>query len=170
MDDREKRLDWNSELGMTRRDLMRRGAIVGGTLLWVAPAIQSMAPRAMAQAVGSAGSPVGCAACYCYRLTSGGGIPAVGQFDRSQDGPIAPGGLLDATDCDTWCKSQRTPAPGNHLYTNSLYCSGTRGCNGVNRDQGDGVLPASIGCTGTTTRLVGPFTPDDYGVICCTEP
>ena len=36
--------------GVTRRDLIRRGAIVGGTLLWVAPAIQSMAPKAFAQA------------------------------------------------------------------------------------------------------------------------
>ncbi|HEY7755833.1 MAG TPA: hypothetical protein VID69_06380 [Actinomycetota bacterium] len=42
------------ELGLTRRDLLRRGAVVGGTLLWVAPAIQSIAPKAYAaQQVGS---------------------------------------------------------------------------------------------------------------------
>ncbi len=43
-----------AELGLTRRDLLRRGAVVGGTLLWVAPAIQSIAPKAYAvQQVGS---------------------------------------------------------------------------------------------------------------------
>ena len=60
MDKPEKRIDLNSELGMTRRDLIRRGAIARGTLLWVAPAIQSMAPKAFAQeATGS----VLCTAC-----------------------------------------------------------------------------------------------------------
>ena len=46
MDEHEKRVDLNSELGMSRRDLLRRGAIVGGTLLWVAPAIQSVGAKA----------------------------------------------------------------------------------------------------------------------------
>lgn len=36
------------EIGLTRRDLLRRGAVVGGTLLWVAPTIQTIAPRAYA--------------------------------------------------------------------------------------------------------------------------
>ena len=61
MDKPEKRIDLNSELGMTRRDLIRRGAIVGGTLLWVAPAIQSMAPKAFAQE--AAPGSVLCRAC-----------------------------------------------------------------------------------------------------------
>jgi hypothetical protein len=40
--------------GLSRREILRRGAIVGGTLLWVTPAIQSLSPNAYAvQQVGS---------------------------------------------------------------------------------------------------------------------
>lgn len=39
---------------LTRREVLRRGAVVGGTLLWVTPAIQSLTPNAFAvQQVGS---------------------------------------------------------------------------------------------------------------------
>ena len=59
------------ELGITRRDLLRRGAVVGGTLLWVAPTIQSIAPKAYAvpqvgsfkaccQCAGTQAQPAGC--------------------------------------------------------------------------------------------------------------
>ena len=78
MDKPEKRIDLNSELGMTRRDLIRRGAIVGGTLLWVAPAIQSMAPKAFAQEVPGSPGSVLCRAC---RQTT---------FDEDGGGPIPP--------------------------------------------------------------------------------
>jgi hypothetical protein len=44
----EKKLDLQADLGMSRRDLLRRGAVVGGALLWVAPAIQSLTPPAYA--------------------------------------------------------------------------------------------------------------------------
>lgn len=44
----------NEDSGLTRREMLRRGAIVGGTLLWVTPAIQSLTPSAFAvQQVGS---------------------------------------------------------------------------------------------------------------------
>lgn len=36
------------ELGISRRDLLRRGAVVGGTLLWATPVIQSVGSRALA--------------------------------------------------------------------------------------------------------------------------
>ena len=77
MDKPEKRLDLNSELGMTRRDLIRRGAIVGGTLLWVAPAIQSMAPKAFAQEA-NPGSVI-CDACEQTRFDpdGSGGQPPI---------------------------------------------------------------------------------------------
>jgi hypothetical protein len=45
----DTRLKLGDESGMTRRDLIRRGAVVGGTLLWVAPAIQSIGSKAYAQ-------------------------------------------------------------------------------------------------------------------------
>jgi hypothetical protein len=35
------------ELGISRRDLLRRGAVVGGTLLWATPVIQSIGGRAL---------------------------------------------------------------------------------------------------------------------------
>lgn len=49
------------QLGVTRRDLLRRGAVVGGTLLWVAPVIQSITPPAFAQQT----SPTVVSCCKC---------------------------------------------------------------------------------------------------------
>ena len=46
------------ELGLSRRQLLKRGAVVGGTLMWATPVIQSLA----APAFGQVGSPA-CAAC-----------------------------------------------------------------------------------------------------------
>jgi hypothetical protein len=51
MSENEKKLDLQADLGMSRRDLLRRGAVVGGALLWVAPAIQSLTPPAYANTV-----------------------------------------------------------------------------------------------------------------------
>jgi hypothetical protein len=62
----EGRLNLHDESGMTRRDLMKRGAVVGGTLLWVAPAIQTYGSKAFAQ---ENGSPA-CDACIA--VTTGG--------------------------------------------------------------------------------------------------
>jgi hypothetical protein len=57
----EKKLDLQAELGMSRRDLLRRGAVVGGALLWVAPAIQSLTPPAYANTVSDQATT--CCAC-----------------------------------------------------------------------------------------------------------
>lgn len=54
-------MNLRSELGVTRRDLLKRGAVVGGTLLWVAPVIQSITPPAFAQNQ----SPVVVSCCKC---------------------------------------------------------------------------------------------------------
>jgi hypothetical protein len=40
--------DFESNLGMSRRTLLKRGAVVGGTLVWAAPAVQTLASSAMA--------------------------------------------------------------------------------------------------------------------------
>jgi hypothetical protein len=45
----ERKTSLQDELGVSRRDLLRRGAIVGGTVLWVTPVIQSMRTPAFAQ-------------------------------------------------------------------------------------------------------------------------
>jgi hypothetical protein len=42
-----ERIDIGNEFGISRRDLLRRGAIVGGTLLWAAPTVQSIAKPAV---------------------------------------------------------------------------------------------------------------------------
>ena len=62
MEDEEKQSVLKTELGVTRRDLIRRGAIVGGTLLWAAPVIQSLSPPAYAAAVSA---PTVHYCCFC---------------------------------------------------------------------------------------------------------
>ncbi|MGH2595277.1 MAG: hypothetical protein ACRDH7_04860 [Actinomycetota bacterium] len=161
MDKPEKRIDLNSELGMSRRDLLRRSAIVGGTLLWVAPAIESIAPKAFAQTRTLAPSSPGCAACYCWN-TKNGHL----KHDTALHGGIHSGGLLNSEDCANYCLSVATDPKGKH-FTNSIYCSGPANCEGVAKDDLDGTLPASISCSNpsTFTRLTGPDA--NYGVICC---
>ncbi len=123
MDENEKRLDLNDESGMTRRDMLRRGAIVGGTLLWVAPAIQSMAPKAFA-VEGSVGSQ-GCAACYCWSGTQGNRITRNRGFEA---GPVQRHGLDSSAivriGASTGCYSGGGGAFGGP-FTSSEYCSGT---------------------------------------------
>jgi hypothetical protein len=105
MDEHEKRIDLNDESGITRRDMLRRGAIVGGTLLWVAPAIQSMAPKALARVQGP--SPGSCSACFCYNGTKG--TSAGSCFtDATPGGPQAPlgTGMFSVDGCGNFCKWQ----------------------------------------------------------------
>jgi hypothetical protein len=122
----EKRLDLNDESGMTRRDMLRRGAIVGGTLLWVAPAIQSMAPRAFAQTDGELpGSVPQCAACYCWN-----GNKQSPTSNRGFDGDLGSGSGLDSiSDCQNFCAHTGAYAGGGGApggpYAGSEFCSGT---------------------------------------------
>jgi hypothetical protein len=126
MDKPEKRVDLNSELGMSRRDLLRRGAVVGGTLLWVAPAIQSLGPRALAQNVGS-GS---CSACYCWDGDKNDPNTPDGKLHEfgSEDFFLVPGQASEA-DCRDWCRHQNAYASSggafDHAYENFQFCKGT---------------------------------------------
>jgi hypothetical protein len=104
----QKRLDMKSELGVSRRDMLRRSAIAGGALLWVAPAIQSMAPKAFAQAT-NPGSAT-CTACYCWKGNKDHPAMEAGKF-----------GLSTAEECDTFCKGELPGGPGVH----SEFCTGT---------------------------------------------
>jgi hypothetical protein len=94
---------FRSELGMTRRDLLRRGAIVGGTLLWAAPIIQSIRTPAFAQTASAT-----CFSCCCCvnPVTTEQGSPRCQQdhftFDAcgvrcANFGGIAPSGYCAAT-------------------------------------------------------------------------
>jgi hypothetical protein len=120
---------------LNRRDLLRRGAIVGGSLLWVAPAIQSLSPRASAQ---TAGSPVfGC--CECRNGPVGGELCNAGQDHiecTTAGSGQAPGSgpASSAADCQAYCASKQqaycfhagaspniTCVPGAH---DRSFCSG----------------------------------------------
>lgn len=148
-DERERRLELNDESGMTRRDMLRRGAIVGGTLLWVAPAIQSMTPKALAARQGP--SPGTCSACYCWTPDASGNV----LKNRGTSDAFAPpaDGEFSSDDCENWCKWQADydpntgtrPGATNGPYTNSDYCSGTGTCNAASVAVGR--PPGSATCT-----------------------
>ena len=119
-------IDMESEMGMSRRDLLRRSAIVGGALLWAAPTIQTVGMKAAAAQVGGP-SPGSCAACYCWSLNSGRVKKEFG-FNGAPNVP----GLQSAQDCADFCNhagaySSSGGAPGGPFGHNS-WCSGTGDC------------------------------------------
>jgi hypothetical protein len=127
----KKKLDLDSELGVSRRDLLRRGAIVAGTLAWTAPAIQSMAPKALAARQGP--SPGQCAACYCWEGDKQSPTPINGGPGDwgTINGVVVAGGLFSSDDCENWCKHQAQYAGSGAPfgpYSDYEYCSGTS-CN-----------------------------------------
>ena len=130
----DTRLNLHGESGMTRRDLMRRGAIVGGTLLWVAPAIQSVGSKAYAAVQGP--SPGTCAACYCYTTNASNII----QRDECSDDGLADQ-RFSADVCQTFCESRG--------YADFQYCSGTTLCNCQQGAEGISPLVPPIGVTCT---------------------
>lgn len=94
--------EWvSSNLGVSRRELLKRSAIVGGTVVWVTPVIQSFTTPAFAGSPPPAGAGmdisfvallVNCAG-TAYRVKFGrdqlpGGVfPAVGAFGPTECGP-----------------------------------------------------------------------------------
>jgi hypothetical protein len=97
--------------GFTRRDLIRKGAIVGGTLLWVAPAVQTLTPPAYAHVV----SPAVHTCCQCNRTN--------GNMRCFADDPTAD----TAAECQSKCSSQ-TPGTWSsqfHAGPNPIACSGS---------------------------------------------
>ena len=126
MDEHEpqKRLDLNDESGVTRREVLRRGAIVGGTLLWVAPAIQSISQKAFAASGGK------CAACYCYTYKN---HPAAKDIEVNTDkGKTEDKTILSSTDCDAYCASLPLEFDDTNTFLplHVKYCEGstTSGC------------------------------------------
>ncbi len=100
------------ELGISRRQLIKRGAIVGGTLAWAAPLIQSVGPSAMA-AMGR--SPGQCGCCYCFNSDNGIN-PATGTRDEcSFNGTVDI--RTNRDECQRACSGKG--------YDSFQYCSGT---------------------------------------------
>jgi hypothetical protein len=97
---------------ISRRELIRRGAIAGGTLIWATPVVQSLTPPAYAQYAR-------CGCCYCW---SGD------RQNPSRDACFdngASGFLSDAASCQAWCESGGT---SGQRFDFSEYCSAATSC------------------------------------------
>lgn len=89
--------------GSSRRDFLRRSAVVGGTLVWTAPTVQSMAPAAYAAA--STGSPKDYSYLFvCLDCTVDGLLKrCCVKFELNDDGTVASfeaGGSFSTPGCD----------------------------------------------------------------------
>jgi hypothetical protein len=76
--------------GLSRRDVLRRSALVGGTMVWMAPAVQTLATPAFA-----AGSPVPGEQCVCtfflkYDPSESTGGDYINGFTNTEGGPHLP--------------------------------------------------------------------------------
>ena len=87
-----------------RRELLRKGAKVGGHLLWIAPTIQTLAPKAMAGGIPQPSGSFTC--CQCSR-----------QGNQSR----AFLNVATQSDCAALCASQTSPSG----WVMSAYFSGT---------------------------------------------
>ena len=122
-------IDLKTEVGLSRREMLRRSAIVGGALVWAVPAIQSVGIKAAAAQVGGP-SPGQCGACYCFTLKNNGKVKKEFGFN----GPLNTPGLADQSDCTAFCANSGAyagdGAPGGP-YAHGDYCSGTGTCTVV---------------------------------------
>jgi len=98
-------------IGISRRELIRRGAIVGGTLAWTVPVIRSLSqahPR---------GSPV-FFCCFCRKPRQG---PHTGQ-GLCIDGPTHP------SECAEACHEAGWTSPEFHSGPTPIDCTALGGC------------------------------------------
>jgi hypothetical protein len=120
---REKRIDLNSELGLTRRDLLRRGAIVGGTLLWVAPAIQSLSPAARAHI-----SDVGSERFACCSCSGKPNSPDKCTNDGGPEGNAFEPQFLSENGCKNFCFDLGYTEFEYHAGPNPILCDANFKC------------------------------------------
>lgn len=124
---------------LNRRELLRRGAVVGGTLVWATPVVQSLVPAAYAQ-MGQ--SPGICAACYCW--SGSADKSAITKDFCTDDGNV--GFQLNRETCGNWCRHfgpARAPAGP---YQFSEYCSGATSCRCSTKNDFDPTL-TGVKCT-----------------------
>jgi hypothetical protein len=81
-------------LGISRRTLLRRGMVVGGSLVWAAPAVQSFSKAALAQ---TEGTP--CTICV-FR-----GNRVVGRCETTQECCDCLENADPGDDCDPQCEA-----------------------------------------------------------------
>lgn len=113
-DDARARGDIENEPGLTRRDLMRRGAVVGGTLLWAAPVVQSISRPAFA-ATKAGTARYFC--CYCWRVNPKPGLAPCACHANGAP-PLVPN---NDADCAAMCRSAG--------YSNHDFDSGANSCS-----------------------------------------
>lgn len=121
--DKGKRIDLGSDLGLTRRDLLRRGAVVGGTLLWAAPAVQSITQPAFA---GVQNGTVRHACCWCTNPGPGQQFPAEAHCNGLGGGPANP--LNSDADCAAYCTAHNYGTHEFHSSTTAFVCGPSVGC------------------------------------------
>jgi hypothetical protein len=123
------------ELGISRRDLVRRGAVVGGTLMWAAPVIQSLAPPAFASH-DTGPSPATHFCCYCSDpiMPRPPGKPTTDDFCAGLDGGFFtdghPGTDAHCRDhcADAAYNSHQFQSGPNDFTCNTNPASGPLGC------------------------------------------
>jgi hypothetical protein len=114
--------------GITRRVALRRGAVIGGALVWAAPAVQTLARPAFAGAL-HGGSPVGNTYSYVAVLFRyGNKLYRVKVGGQANPGPI-PSSAIDCSGTWTadgchfkffrWQSGTHNTGPGCRLIQNS---------------------------------------------------
>lgn len=99
--------------GISRRDLVRRGAVVGGTLLWAAPVIQSLAPAAHAHQL----SPGTHGCCECTGCPSG----TLARDRCTADGRRA--ATVNERACAQFCSDAGCTGSSLHTSPTQTFCS-----------------------------------------------
>jgi hypothetical protein len=110
--------------GLSRREMLRRAGLLGGTLLWVAPAVQSLTPPAYAHV-----SPGMNYCCQC-------------RHDENRVRCFSGSGTFTAEDCAALCAAQTSPpggwqVEGFHRDNAPFTCVGTANnsvCTNPNHD------------------------------------
>jgi hypothetical protein len=116
----DERRDLRQKLGISRRDLLRRGAIVGGTLVWTVPVIESISKHALA-AKGS----YHYFCCFCTKANQ----TTIGKCVASgRDIDIETPGACQSTCAETYADQGFTTGHFKHS-SRPLSCSDHGGCH-----------------------------------------
>ena len=127
----ERKSGMPREHGISRRELLKRGAVVGGTLVWAVPVLQSLAPPAFAQYAM-------CGCCYCWNGDKQNPTPN----DRDVRDLVQDNGCLGrATSPQTCADFCSGDAEGQGPFAFSEQCCGTNLCDGNTQND-----PGTNGC------------------------